>query len=206
MIPSELCAQHLFDGNGRVSAFGGVGPATMIGVRYERRFDSLAFKKDIFTFAQVTSSATRFGTENSEFKIGQRIPVWRKWNIGVIAGLNGSFGNVHTQNIDSKKFALEGDVALGLFREKGFFATTFAYEKILATKIMHSEYYRDRFYDGAVDSWYSGGGGFQFGIEGGIVIKSLIDVSMDLTIPITERFNPMMGSPAYINLSIGYRL
>lgn len=206
LSPFLAHSQSLFDQDNRIIVQGGIDPATMITFRYERLIRGGLWNKDIYPFAEVSSSVTRFGVKNSAMKIGQRMPVVSLQSFQLITGLNTSFGSVETINSDSRRLALEGDVALGYYRRKWFFAMTASYEKILATKLIHSGYYRARFYDAAIDGWYTGAGGsFQFGIEGGVVIKNTIEVFLELKVPLTERFNPMMGSPAHANVGVGYR-
>lgn len=206
-LPLSALCQQLFDSKSRVTVQGGIDPATLITFRYEHRIKEAIFKKESYPFAEFSSSLTRFGIKNSEIKLGQRLPVWNNSRIKLISGLNTSFGKVETINFDSKKIALEGDISLGPFWKRGFLAVTTSYEKILATKLEHTQYYRDRFYDHAKDGWYkSSGGSFQFGLEGGVVIKNTIDVYIELKIPTTEKFNSVMGSPGHVNFGVSYRL
>lgn len=205
-IPFYGFSQQLFDSNSRITIQGGIDPATMVTLRYERHLRNTFLNRDIYPYAEFSSTLTRFGVKNSELKLGQRMPIWNYRSIQFISGLNTSFANAETINFDSKRFALEGDIALGYFWKKSFLALTTSYEKILITEINHSQYYRDRFYSDAKSGWYKGGGGtFQFGLEGGVCIKNRVDIYMELKIPFTEQFNALMGSPGHLNVGVGYR-
>ena len=206
LLSIGIHAQKLFDQQNRFTIQSGIDPATMITFRYERNLDKMVFDKSLYASFELSSSMTRFGLENSETKMGVRIPLFNFGKFMFIPGLNTSYGRAETINFNSQKVGLEGDFAFGYYGSRGFGALTTSYEKILATRLQHTPYYRDRFYNDAIDGWYTGNGGiWQFGMEGGFVIKNKIDVYIEIKVPLTENFKPMMGSPGHVNVGLGYR-
>jgi hypothetical protein len=182
----------------------GIEPATMITFGFERQFNLSFINKDIVTFAEVSSSTSSF--ENNEFKIGGLLPILEPGNFKVLGNLNFSTGRLSAKNFDSRKFAAAIKLSFGLYKQKWFAAFTTEYENIFLTKIEHSDFYRDTYYEDAVDGWYKGSGGmFQFGIEGGYTFMKRIDAHVELKLPFTEKFNSYGGSPMHVNLGIGYK-
>ena len=182
----------------------GIEPATMLTLGYERKFDVGFLKQKIVGYAEFGSSVANFN--NNDFKIGGILPIFEKGNFKIVNNLNVSAGSMSAKNFDSKKFAAADEVAFGLYGQKRFIAFTAEYEKIFLNKIEHSEFYKNTYYENAVDGWYKGGGGiFQFGIEGGFTIKQKIDVYSELKLPSTEKLNSYGGSPMHLNLGIAYR-
>lgn len=199
-------AQHIFDTDQRLTTQVGIDPATMWTLTYERRLSEVIKQTDLYPNISYRISLPRPDFANSTLVLGGRLPVLR-WNkMQMIGGFSSSFGSVATQNFESQKFSIATDLAVGYYGTQGFIAVTAAYDRILSTQLVHSEYYRARFYSDARDGWYKGSGGsFQFGIEGGIVIIDRIDVFTEIKIPSTERLNSMMGSPGHVNFGVGYR-
>jgi hypothetical protein len=206
VLPLFTKGQALFNTNQRLTLQTGIDPALLITFRYERRLENVLLQKDLYPVAEFSSSLSLPGIKKSEFKIGNRLPVWRNQKLGLITGLHASYGQVETLNFDSKKLALDADVAFGFYSNKRFLAFTASYEKILANQLIHSPYYRDRFYPDAADGWYKGSGGtIQLGIEAGLLIKNSIDLYTEIKIPMTEKLRGLMGSPGHVNLGVGYR-
>ena len=124
----------------------------------------------------------------------------------IVNDLNLSAGNLSSKNFDSNKFALADELAFGIYKQKWFFALTAEYEKILLTRIEHTDFYRETYYEDAVDGWSKGSGGmFQFGFETGRTFARRYDVHMEFKLPLTGQFNAYGGSPAHLNLGLGFR-
>ncbi|WP_167611916.1 hypothetical protein [Maribellus sediminis] len=184
----------------------GIEPASMIAFGYQRNLNPKFIKPTITTFAEWNFSAFRFSPKNSEVKVGGVAPLLQKNSFKIVNNLNLSAGSVSTTHFESKKFAVADEVALGFYKPKWFFALTAEYEKIYLNHIEHTDFYRENYYEDAVDGWYKGAGGmFQFGLETGRTFFEKYDVHVELKVPFTERFNSYGGSPAHLNLAIGYR-
>jgi len=205
---SQLSAQtpiH-FDNtnNNRAYIKAGIDPATTVTLGYERKFNLPRDEKSIVTYAQWGFSAANLN--NSELKIGGILPLFQTGIFKLVNNLNVSAGTLAAKNFNSKKFAASDEIAFGIYKSKWFMALTAEYEIIYLNHIEHSDFYRETYFEDVVDGWYKGAGGmFQFGIEGGRTFFDRYDVHMEFKFPFTERLNSYNGSPAHINLGIGYR-
>lgn len=205
---NQLSAQTIINNdttiNNRVYLRAGIDPATMLTIGYERKCDISFLKPDIVTYAELGSSIANF--KNSEFKVGGIIPIFEKRNFKIIFNVNLSAGHLSAKNFDSKKFALADELAFGIYKQKWFFALTAEYETIFLNYIEHTNFYKETYYEDAVDGWYNGAGGmWQFGLEVGKTFKQRYDLHLEIKMPFTEKFNSYGGSPAHINLCLGYR-
>jgi len=206
---NTLAAQSLInDGsvNNRAYTRVGIEPTTMLAIGYQRNFQIGNLKNKLTSYAEWNTSLFRFGFKNAEFKFGGIIPVFEKGSFKIVTDLNLSVGTTTNQNFKSNKFAFADEIAIGFYKAKWFVATTAEYEKIYLNEIEHTQYYRERYYEDAVDGWYRGGGGkLQFGIEGGYTFAKKIDLHMEIKIPFTEKLNGYGGSPMHLNIGVGYR-
>ena len=205
---NQLSAQTILNNdptfNNRVYLRTGIEPATMLTLGYERKFEVGFLNQDIVGFAEFGSSVANFN--DNDFKVGGILPVFEKGKFKIVNNLNVSAGSMSAKNFDSKKFAIADEVAFGFYGKKRFFAFTAEFEKIVLNKIEHSGFYKETYYEDAIDGWYKGAGGiFQFGLEGGFTIKKNIDIYSELKLPFTEKLNSYRGSPMHVNLGIAYR-
>ncbi len=184
----------------------GIEPTTMLAFGYQRNLDVSILSTRPSIYAEWNSSFFRFGFKNSELKSGAIIPVFQYNNFKMVNNLGFSVGSTTNKSFESTKFAISDEIAIGLYKTKWFIAGTAEYEKIFRNHIEHTDFYRITYYEDARDGWYKGAGGaFQFGIEGGRTFKQRVDLHGEFKIPVTEKFNAYGGSPAHVNLGIGYR-
>ena len=182
----------------------GIEPATMLTLGYERKFELHSLPQNLVTYAEYGVSVAKF--RNAGLKVGAVLPVFQRRNFMIVNDLNLSAGNLSTKNFDSNKFAIADELAFGIYKPQWFFALTAEYEKILLTRIEHTDFYRETYYEDAVDGWYKGSGGmFQFGFETGRTFARRYDVHLEFKLPLTGQFNTYGGSPAHLNLGLGYR-
>jgi hypothetical protein len=205
---NQLSAQTIInnnpDINNRVYLRTGIEPATMLTLGYERKFDFGFLNQNIVSFVEFGSSVANFS--NNDYKVGGILPVFEKGKFKIVNNLNVSAGNMSAKNFDSKRFAAADEVAFGIYSEKRFVAFTAEYENIFLNKIEHSDFYKETYFEDAVDGWYKGAGGrFQFGVEGGVTLKKKLDVHLEVKLPFTEKFNSYRGSPMHLNMGIAYR-
>jgi len=192
--------------NNRAYLKAGIEPATMLTLGYQHNINVPLLKHHLTTFAEWKVSIPRFSFNNSELKIGGIYPVFKKSGFMIVNNLNLSTGSVATLHFDSKKFAVADEIAIGFYKKRWFFATTIEYEKIFLNYLKHTDFYRETFYEGAKDGWYTGAGGmFQFGIEAGISLKERYDIHLEIMMPFTEKFDAYGGSPLHTNLGLAYR-
>jgi len=188
----------------RVYLRAGIEPATMLTLGYERKFHLSFLAQDLVTFAEYGVSVANL--KNADFKAGGILPVFQRRNFMIINNLNVSAGALSAKNFDSNRFAIADELAFGIYKPKWFVAMTAEYEKIVFTRIEHRDFYRETYYEDAVDGWYKGAGGmFQFGIETGRTFAGRYDVHLEFKMPFTEQFNAYGGSPAHMNIGLGYR-
>jgi len=205
----SLIAESLInDGSveNRVYTRVGIEPTTMLAVGYQQNVQIGELKNKLTSYVEWNTSLFRFGPDNSDLKIGGIIPVYENGNFKIVNDFNFSVGSTTNQNFDSLKLAAADEVSIGWFSKKWFTAATAEYEKILINKLTHTQYYRDRYYEDAVDGWYKGGGGtLQFGVTGGMTIMETVDVHVEVKKPFTEKFDNLTGAPLHVNLGLGYR-
>lgn len=205
---NQLGAQSIINSdpafNNRAYLRAGIEPATMLTLGYERKFELHSLPQNLVVYAEYGISLANL--RNAELKAGGILPVFQHGNFMIVNDLNLSAGNLSSKNFDSNKFALADELAFGIYKQKWFFALTAEYEKILLTRIEHTDFYRETYYEDAVDGWYKGSGGmFQFGFETGRTFARRYDVHMEFKLPLTGQFNAYGGSPAHLNLGLGYR-
>jgi len=205
---NQLSAQPILNNDpafsNRAYLRAGIEPATMLTLGYERKFDLNFLAPDIVTFAEYGISVAH--PENAELKAGIILPVFERSAFKIVNNLNLSAGSLSTKNFGSKKFAAADELAFGLYKQRWFVAATAEYEKIVLNRIEHTDFYRDTYYEDAVDGWYKGAGGmFQFGVETGYTFAQRYDVHLEFKMPFTETFNSYGGSPAHVNLGFGFR-
>jgi hypothetical protein len=70
---------------------------------------------------------------------------------------------------DAQSLGADCTVYLGYYGARRFAALDLGFDKVVATYISHRDWYRDHFYEGAVDGWYSSTGGtWHTGVAGGV--------------------------------------
>lgn len=208
VISGQLSAQTIINHdnsrNNRVYARAGVDPATLITLGYEHKLRLTILRKHPVAFAEWEFSIANLN--NSEIKMGGILPLLETGDFKIVNNLNLSVGTLSAKNFKSRKFALADEVAIGWYKPKWFLAFTAEYEKIYLNYLKHSDFYKETYFEDVVDGWYNGAGGmFQFGIEGGRTFNEKYDLHLELKMPFTEKLNAYNGSPAHINLGVGYR-
>jgi len=205
---NELGAQTLINddinNNNRAYIKVGIDPATTLSLGYERKVGLPFLKQNLSAYAELGTSIAN--TNNSELKIGGILPLLSTGSLKVINDLNFSAGSMTAKNFNSVKIAVADEITFGLYKPKWFIGLTAEYEKIMLTHLKHSDFYRETYYEDAVDGWYKGAGGmFQFGVKGGRTFNEKYDVQVEFKYPFTEKFKSYTGSPGHINVSVGYR-
>ena len=161
----------------------------------------------MYPYAEWHPSVVRFGFRNWNSKLGMRYRVIQKGAFAVINNTLLSPGRVETRNFNSFKIAISDRILIGLFDPRKYLAFSAEYKKIVLSHIHHTAYYREVFYEDAHDGWYKSTGGMvQFGLEGGFSIGNRWSATIDLKMPLTEKFTGYGGSPANINILIAYKL
>ncbi|UCH13009.1 MAG: hypothetical protein JSV22_07805 [Bacteroidales bacterium] len=186
----------------------GLEPTAVIAGGYTHIFSADKINRQIALFGEINNPTRKIiGISNYEFKTGCIIPAVKVKNWAIMYALNLSTGRVKTQILKSHKFAVVNKLQLGLFQGKWYFSLTGEYEKNIANRITHSEYYLETIYPDVKNGRYKGADGYiQLGIETGFTVKGKIDVNFDFKSPFSEKFNSYNGSPGHINLTIGYRI
>lgn len=189
----------------RVIVSTGIDPSWNLSLNYQRNVN--LHSRMLIAYGEWEASVVRPGFRNWDTNLGAVIPLLKKGNFNLLTDPYLSFGRLETRNFNSLSVLLGNEVSAGFFNEKKYVAFLFAYNKILATHLAHSAYYRDTFFEDSRDAWYSSTGGyFQFGISWGFTFGSRHDLFMEIKIPVNESFGGFGGSPAHINLGYGYRI
>ncbi len=182
-----------------------IEPASMITIGYQKPARQKIFKRDLNPYYEISTSLYQIGFANSEAKVGEMISIYESGNFKFITRLNLSVGHVKTCNFNSTKIAAEDEIGIGFYKKKSFIALTAEYEDIYFNYIKHTRYYKETYYEDAIDGWYKGGGGtFQFGMEAGVTIQEKIDSFISIKVPFTEEFNGYGGSPFHVKVGFAY--
>lgn len=208
-ISASIFAQTSFkesEKNNEIYIRGGLEPNLMISLGYQHSFELEKINRDLTIFAELKTSLVRFSLFNSEVKTGATIPIIQAGSFKIINNLNFSISGVETINFNSLRIAVGDEIAIGFYGNIWFAAFIVEYERALCNYITHTDFYKNTHYSDAVDGWYKGASGaFQFGLEGGILISKLVDVNLEVKVPVTEHFNGFSGSPFHVNLGVGLR-
>ena len=185
----------------------GVEPTYNFAIGYMNCFSIDRVNRKIVGYGEISSPLKAIGIMNYEAKIGGTIDLFKLNKFGMTYSLNFSTGHVQTKNFGSQKYAFINRFLAGLFSTKWHLGFIGDYEKIFASNLKHTQYYRDFIYPEAKDGWYKGAGGnVQLGIEVGVKIKEGFNLIFDFKVPKSEKFNGYNGSPAHTNLTLGYRI
>ena len=213
LIMSVICsinAQHLFNwGEKRNLTYlkYGIEPTFVLTGGYSRNFPiKITNPSTLFVFGEVSSPTRLLGIKNYECKIGSMLPILKKDNFGVTFMLNLSTGHVDTKNFSSQKFALGHKTLTGIFKTNWHLGFVVEYEYIMVNYIKNSDYYKYYIFPEAKDGWYKGAGGnFNLGFEYGYTFSNKIELNADFKIPRSMTFKSFYGSPAHLNVRLGYR-
>jgi hypothetical protein len=210
LLSTTLFSQNNYlDSENRFRAYTkfGIEPTTVFILGMEYKSNIELFNSPIGFYGQTTLLFFNPGFKNAEFKIGASYYINLKGSFGIIDRLNASTGSVSTANFNSRKYAVANEFELGFYKSRWYVSIlTIEYEKILATRIEHTEHYREVFYGDARDGWYkSAGGRWQFGLEYGRTLKQKVDIHIELKVPFTGNFKAYAGAPYHLILGVGYR-
>lgn len=184
----------------------GIEPSLLSTAGYQHRFIIPTNRFPLTVFGEYTMPPTRPSVKNSETAAGALFPLFEYGSFMVADRLNATAGFIETHNFNSTEFSAADEISAGYNGKRWFLAGTAEYEKILLTRIEHTDFYRRTSYEDARDGWYYGSGGiFQFGVRLGFYIYDSVDITLEMKVPFTEKFNSYAGSPLHGSLSTGYR-
>lgn len=183
----------------------GIDPSWNVSFSYQRIVN---LNGNTFTaYGEWEASVVRPGFKNCDGNLGAVISLLRKNNFHVLTDPYFSLGRLETRNFKSLSTLVGNEVSAGFFKVNKYITLLVSYNRILATHLEHSNFYRETFFEDARDAWYrSTGGFFQFGLGGGFTFNSKHDIFIEFKIPVTERFGGFGGSPAHLNLGYGIRI
>jgi hypothetical protein len=102
-------------------------------------------------------------------------------------------------------FGAASNWTLGVYRLRWFVAAEAGYDKTVATRITHTDWYRSYFDPSAKDGWYGDTGGtLHSGVTTGLTFGPL-ELMMRSGVVRTERFNETLP-PLYASVGVGYRI
>lgn len=199
-------SQNLPSSRNQISANFALDPHLSYQLRYDRKLPGILKGVPTYVYSEIRTPLQRSWRTNFDLRLGGRTAVFSIANFKIIGDLNASYGKGANSNFEAQKFALEAKLALGFYTAKRFVALCVSDEKILATKLEHSQYYMDRFYAEAKDAWYKGAGGtVEIGLEMGINWSPSLGSSFALKVPLTEKLKPYRGSPAHLQVGLNYQ-
>lgn len=156
-------------GDNRLTVTTGIDPAILGAVAYTRTAAlggrPVAFSVEIalpLAGLDVRDYRGILGAQTSALQ-------WGRWHVAGGAGIvaHGTRNDIH----DAHSLGADLTAYTGYYGARRFVALELGFEKTVATYIVHRAWYRDYFYEGAVDGWYSSTGGtWHTGLQAGIDI------------------------------------
>lgn len=199
-----LATQNLFSQN-TVYTKVGFEPTFLSTVGYERDIQIDKLNRELGIYGELGIPFFTLVEGNIEFKAGAKFTLWEYKRFGIKNDLNLSLGHLNNDFLESTKISIGYRLDPGLYFDTWGINLIAQYDKILASYIEPSDYYKDVFYSEAKGGWYhSSGGTFQFGLKGNKEIKDF-NITLEAKVPFTEEFN-LYFLPASFHLGVEYKI
>lgn len=147
------------------------------------------------------AGSDQFDDGKAALYLGTSLRAARHWQLPLTIGA----GTVFSRNKLFRGNTLEASFGLqpGYYRNKWFAAADLQYHRLLLTRLHHTDYYREAYYEGAKDGWFrQSGGRFQAGFCGGISFGKH-DLNLRAGMSLTHDFSPGL-LPAYAVLEYNF--
>ncbi|MEL6142146.1 MAG: hypothetical protein AAFU67_11060 [Bacteroidota bacterium] len=184
----------------------GIQPNLSYRIGYQQNFTWLNPKSNFTLYTELQGSFIRKIDKNINGRIGIILParLGSKWY--VFNDFFAATGHLETTHFSSNRFVLGDKIDFGLYKQRWSINLTVSYHWILASEIVHTQFYRDTFFSEAQDGWYKGAGGFFLvGLESNWLIAHKFDVGFAILYPFSQAGNSLGGAPANATVEIGWR-
>lgn len=184
----------------------GIHPNFSYQIGYRRNIPLSSWHRNLSLYGELQGSFIRPLSENAIIKIGVQLPLLQFGSWQLLNDFYGTAAHLETIHYESNRFTIGNEIDFGYYSNRWYIAFSISYDWIYLNELIHTDFYREHFYQEAKDGWYRGGGGyFVTGIETGWRIGQYFNLDFSFEIPISEKGRPLGGSPAYITLGLGYR-
>jgi len=182
-LPNKSTAQdinfaRLESGTNRVHLSFGLDPALVTTVGYSRgiTLGDRAALVDldvgmVAAEADFQDLRTRIGFQTTLLQLGD----WRMAGRGRLTARSTS-----NSIYDGAGFSADLTSYVGFYRQGWFAAMLIGYDRIFALHIEHSDWYRENFYEDAVDGWYSGEAGYLHGGLAAGILAGPVEMALRL--------------------------
>lgn len=198
---------NVIDGANRVYTRVGIDPALGMALGYARELDFADTGRNWLLFGDFSTPFVSFGRSGA-LEPGAYLPIVRYKLFRFSTEATFELGWTRNRNYNSVRLA----PGLGLLPGIGgkdnrwYVDAIFAYERAIANHIVHTDFYREVFYEDAKDGWYYGTGSrFRMGLRVGFRINRF-DLELRAAHDRTERFRFAGGSPVAATLGFGARI
>jgi hypothetical protein len=147
----------LKSGEDRLTVTMGMDPAILTAVTYTRT--AAIGARPIALSVEVALPVTGLDVRDYRALVGAQMSALRldRWHVAGHARLTSQ--GTRNDIFDAHSLGAGFTVSVGYYGLRRFAAWDFGFDKAVATYISHRDWYRDYFYAGAVDGWYSSTGG-----------------------------------------------
>lgn len=197
-----IFSQNIFSQNHIYTKLG-FEPTFLSTIGFQRDMEIEILDREIGVYGELGIPLFTLGEGNIDFKTGTKFLIWNYKRFGIKNDINLSIGHLNNDFLESTRIAVGYRLDPGLYFNTWGINLVAEYEKILASYIEPSDYYKDTFYSEARGGWYrTPGGTFQFGLKGYKDIKDFT-ISAEAKVPFTESFK-LYFLPIHVHLGIGY--
>lgn len=206
----SLSAQSYFnldtDNKNQLYFKAGVQPNVGYRLGYIRNFSIGQKERRISLYGELQGSFIRNLDQNAAARLGGVFPVLHQGKWKLFSDLFFTAGHLETTHFTSNRFTVGEEIDFGFYNPKWRMNLSLGYQWIYLSQITHTDFYRNQFYEDAVDGWYEGNGGFfLLGLETSWLIRKQWDVGLSFKVPFSEQFNSLGGAPANMSMDLGWR-
>lgn len=198
MFPTE-------DKDNVISSAIGVESGTLFSIGYQHTVHAESLNKNMSFFANTTVPAGEELFNDIRVQLGASTFLLHNSNFNVSTAL--ALTTTHTQNTlyNGTGFGLDVLITAGYYKSTWFAAAEAGADRTLLTRLSHSDYYKDYFYQEAKDGWYpNSAGNLRIGVRGGIKIGRA-ELGLRVGAQTTMEFNKRV-IPFFAGLQAGYTL
>jgi hypothetical protein len=156
--------------------------------------------------AQVSLPMGNRMLDDFTIRMGAQVEVveWRGFTAAVKIGSN--FRRFQNELVRMVSFGADFSAAAGYYDPAWYAAAEFGFDKAVATQLTHSRTMKQYGFSGIRDGWYvPTGGNFHYGIQAGVTLSRLADLSLRLGATNAQFDNVDAVLPYYLQLGFGVK-
>jgi len=188
-------------GENRLTLTAGIDPAVLGAVAYTRTI--AMFGRPVAFSVDLALPLAGLDVRDYRALVGAQMSAlrWGAWHLAGRAGLvsQGTRNDIY----DAHSLGADLTAYMGYYGGRRFAALELGFDKAVVTYIAHRDWYREYFYEGAVDGWYSSTGGtWHTGIVAGTAVGR-VELALRASLHRSERGNSLLP-PVNGTLSCAY--